>query len=116
MTPDEYRERNNARARGTNPTLEPDKSRLALYALGLTGEAGEVAEHIKKHLFHERTLDDGSALLNECGDVLWYLDRLLRALGYDLEDAMEANTNKLDARHPNGWSPAYHNVPAGEPL
>lgn len=110
MTPDEYRERNQARARGTNPTLEPDRSRLALYGLGLTGEAGEVADLIKKHLFHDQPLDRDAAL-KEMGDVLWYLDRLARALDFTMSDVMEANTAKLDERHPHGWSPAYHAAP-----
>lgn len=82
MTPAECTARNNARARGENPTLQPHKSQLALYALGLAGETGEVATALSR-LGGEAELAD---LRNELGDVLWYLERMTRAaLGATLD-------------------------------
>jgi len=77
--------------------------RLAYLALGLCGEAGEVAEHIKKHVGHGHTLDI-AALNKELGDVLWYLAVLADYFGLALGDVAEANIAKLKARYPAGFS------------
>lgn len=69
--------------------------------LGLTGEAGEVAEKVKKALrdkngeFSESYKLD---ILKEVGDVIWYCNALCRDLGYTLEDCMELNIAKLESR------------------
>ena len=57
MTPDEYRERSLARSRKNDTDVSHSQARLSLYALGLTGEAGEVADEVKKHIFHGKPLD-----------------------------------------------------------
>jgi hypothetical protein len=46
---------------------------------------------------------DRERLVDEAGDVLWYLDRALLAVGATLDDALAANVAKLRARHPNGF-------------
>ena len=79
------------------------RERLAYLALGLCGEAGEVAEHIKKHVGHGHTLDI-AALNKELGDVLWYLAVLADALNMELADIAKANIAKLKARYPAGFS------------
>ena len=58
-----------ARTLGRDRTHE---QQLANAALGLTGEAGETAEVIKKHLFHDTPLDR-DAMVKELGDCLWYI-------------------------------------------
>lgn len=105
ITPAVYRERRRAASRGAMPRLSADDARLALYGLGLTGEAGEVADEIKKVLFHGKPLDR-DALLLEVGDVLWYVDHLLALLGFTLAEALAANDEKLSKRYPDGWSKA----------
>jgi NTP pyrophosphatase (non-canonical NTP hydrolase) len=69
--------------------------------LGLVGEVGEVVEHIKKDrrpgdrrkpLSREKLIDEG-------GDVLWYLTRLFGETGVSLEEVMEFNVKKLTERH-----------------
>lgn len=52
-------------------------------ALGLCGEAGEVAEQVKKHFFHGHELDKRH-MIEELGDVAWYLAVLCDAIGSDL--------------------------------
>jgi NTP pyrophosphatase (non-canonical NTP hydrolase) len=52
---------------------------LSLGALGLAGEAGEVVEHVKKFLYWGHVLD-ASGLVDEIGDVLWYVVLLCHAL------------------------------------
>lgn len=87
-----------------NQKLEP-KMALASLGLGLTGEAGEAADIIKKHVAHEHPLDVPK-LTKEIGDVLWYAAVLSRQLGLTLEEVMEGNIAKLKARYPEGFSAA----------
>ena len=76
---------------------------LCLGGLGIAGEAGEVADAIKKHIFHTRPLDR-DALLKEVGDVLWYAMAVCRAVDASLEDAADAVAAKLRLRYPNGFN------------
>lgn len=62
----------------------------------LNGEAGEVADKIKKHL-RDGKLDIGSVIY-ELGDVCWYIARLAEAFGYQFEDVLEINRSKLESR------------------
>jgi NTP pyrophosphatase (non-canonical NTP hydrolase) len=78
---------------------------LTYPALGLCGEAGEVAEKVKKTL-----RDDGGvltderreALSRELGDVLWYLSQLATEAGLDLEEIAAENLDKLFSRQERG--------------
>lgn len=78
------------------------------WALGLTGESGEVAELIKKLHYHggadKKGPITGNRILDECGDVLWYLTALLNCYGYSLHDCIDANIAKLQRRFPNGFN------------
>jgi NTP pyrophosphatase (non-canonical NTP hydrolase) len=76
------------------------KEALAYCALGLSGEAGEVAEHIKKYL-RDGTLDE-DAVIKEMGDVLWYLAQLGAELGVLLSDVAGENLAKLQSRKERG--------------
>lgn len=76
--------------------------RLCLGALGLTGEAGEVADLVKKQLFHAHPFD-AAKLCDELGDVLWYFMFLCHTLGFSLEDIMSQNSEKLRQRYPHGF-------------
>lgn len=70
---------------------------------GLTGEAGEVADLIKKHFGHGHELDL-TKVKKELGDVLWYLSQLAEQFGLSMDDVGEANIAKLKARYPDGFS------------
>ncbi len=72
-------------------------------AVGLAGEAGEVADLIKKGIFHQHGLDVAK-LKKELGDVLWYVAALCSKLDLDLSDVMAANIAKLQARYPEDYS------------
>lgn len=76
---------------------------LANAGLGLTGEAGEAADIIKKHLFHGHELDK-EALVKELGDVLWYVALAADLIGVKLADIMLLNVAKLRERYPDGFS------------
>lgn len=72
--------------------------------LGLTGEAGEVSDHVKKWLFQGHELDT-KKLINELGDIRYYLELACYALGVTMEQVEQANSEKLRKRYPNGFSP-----------
>lgn len=75
---------------------------IAYYpVLGLTGEAGEVAEKYKKILRDKDgyvSIEDGKEILKELGDVLWYITAIAGELNYDLQHVAEANAEKLLSR------------------
>ena len=71
-------------------------SELSYLAFGLNGEAGDVADKIKKHL-RDGKLDIGG-IIYELGDVCWYVARLADSLGYSLEDILAINNAKLESR------------------
>lgn len=70
--------------------------------MGLNGEAGECIDIVKKHLFQKHDLDK-KKLMKELGDVAWYLAITSYALGYMLDEVLEANIKKLKARYPDGF-------------
>lgn len=80
--------------------LTKGRERLIENALGLTGEAGEVSEKIKK-LFRDKRIDD-DAVLKELGDVLFYTVALSNIFGGSLIKIIELNMEKLNERVKNG--------------
>lgn len=70
--------------------------------LGLCGETGEVSDHIKKYMFQGHELDQDK-LVNELGDVCWYIAILASGLNVDLETVMKKNIEKLQKRYPDGF-------------
>lgn len=70
--------------------------------LGLTGEAGECSDIVKKHLFQGHDLDKAH-LAEELGDVAWYLAVTAEAIGWSLSDIFAANVEKLKKRYPDGF-------------
>jgi NTP pyrophosphatase (non-canonical NTP hydrolase) len=75
---------------------------LMYLALGLAGEAGEVANKVKK-LFRDGDSPQKRAQLEaELGDVFWYLARLCDALGLEPEAILAQNAQKLTSRLERG--------------
>jgi len=86
--------------------IYPSLGHLIVYpALGLAGEAGEVAEKIKKMCRDDDcalTDDRKAALKKELGDVLWYVSEVARQAGLSLSDVAKSNIEKLNNRAKNG--------------
>jgi NTP pyrophosphatase (non-canonical NTP hydrolase) len=83
----------------------PRDAWLAYPALGLAGEAGEVAEHAKKAIRDDggQVSDDRrAAMAKELGDVLWYVAQLASELKLDLAEIAQANLDKLLSRQQRG--------------
>ncbi len=87
---------------GTPLTL---RERMLGFACGLAGEAGEVADLVKKWAIHGHELD-AVKLTKELGDVLWYMYALAAEQGIILQAVAEANIDKLQKRYPEGFSHA----------
>lgn len=71
-------------------------------ALGLCGEAGEVATLSRKRPFRGHPLD-AEHIAEELGDVAWYLAITASAIGKNLDDIFTANVEKLRKRYPDGF-------------
>lgn len=85
-----------------NPELDK-KDVLINGVMGLCGESGEAIDIVKKWLAQGHELDK-EKLAKELGDICWYLAETATVLGYDLEDIMAANIEKLKNRYPEGFS------------
>ena len=70
--------------------------------LGLAGEAGETLDMVKKWIFHEKELDV-EHLKKELGDVMWYMAMICYSFGFDLDEILQMNVDKLRARYPEGF-------------
>ncbi len=84
----------------------PDVGNNPIYpTLGLTGEAGEVADKVKKVLRDSNGIFTDFAkeqIKLELGDVLWYIAQLSSELGFDLDEVADVNLSKLKSRHKRG--------------
>jgi NTP pyrophosphatase (non-canonical NTP hydrolase) len=84
----------------------PQVQAFCNYALGLTGEAGEVADHIKKGVFHGHEMNRHD-IAKELGDVMWYVSNLAKLINFTLDDIAIMNVNKLKKRYPEGFSKEF---------
>lgn len=73
--------------------------------MGLCGEAGEVIDLVKKHLYQGHDLDK-EALILECGDCAWYLALIMSAIDCKMGDMLVKNIRKLEDRYPAGFDKA----------
>lgn len=82
----------------------PEQYKVIYPALGLNGEAGEVAEKVKKILRGDSGLTEArkSDIAYELGDVLWYVANCANDLGYSLDDIAKMNIKKLSMRKKKG--------------
>lgn len=84
-----------------NPALDK-KDVLINGVMGLCGEAGEAIDIVKKHLAQGHALDR-EGLIQELGDVAWYLAETAAALDVTLDEVCARNIEKLRHRYPEGF-------------
>lgn len=79
-------------------------ARLLTSGLGLTGEAGEVADIVKKVVFHGMDYNDEikDKLIEELGDVMWYVAFAANTLDCTIDEIIDINVEKLNARYKTG--------------
>ena len=83
-------------------TATEESKTLECVGLGIAGEAGEVADLIKKTLYQGHELDR-EHLIKELGDVLWYVALGCETLHVEMDVVMQDNINKLKERYPEGF-------------
>jgi NTP pyrophosphatase (non-canonical NTP hydrolase) len=97
---------NDYQCKALETAVYPVNSKVIYPSLGLTGEAGEVADKVKKVI-----RDKGGDFLpfevrleiaKELGDVLWYCATLANDLGFTMEDIAQINVDKLQSRKQRG--------------
>lgn len=79
---------------------ESELTAISYLTLGLNGEAGEVAEQVKKAIRNDGQITDErrAKILDEIGDVLWYVSRIASEFNCSLGDVAEQNVAKLEQR------------------
>lgn len=83
---------------------DADLSRLLTAALGISSEAGEFTEVVKKIIFQGKPYNEDNIfhLKRELGDIFWYIAQACMALDTNFEEILEMNYEKLSARYPEG--------------
>lgn len=87
-------------------TSSPKHSRIDKITnglMGLNGESGECIDVLKKHFFQGHELDT-EKIIDELGDVLWYIAETCKGLGINMEEVARHNIAKLMKRYPEGFS------------
>jgi NTP pyrophosphatase (non-canonical NTP hydrolase) len=85
--------------------IYPKDKALEYVALGLVGEAGEIANKVKKIIRDDNNVlsdEKRTELLKEAGDVLWYLSQFINELDGELGNVAQENIDKLYSRKERG--------------
>ena len=78
--------------------------RLLTAAVGMSAEAGEFTEIVKKMVFQGKPVNEENLfhLKRELGDIMWYVSQACIGLDISLEEVIQMNFDKLNARYPEG--------------
>ena len=89
--------------KGTANKFSDKEKEIMSWGLGISGEAGDVASCIKKTFAHEnKVIQEG--IKENLGDTLWYAAMICNFFGWDLEEVLKANVDKLKKRYPEGFT------------
>jgi len=90
-------------------SADADVPRLLTAALGLSAEAGEFTEVVKKVFLQGKTYNEENAfhLKRELGDICWYIAQACMALDTSFDEVLQMNYEKLSARYPEGTFSVY---------
>jgi NTP pyrophosphatase (non-canonical NTP hydrolase) len=81
--------------------MQPAEAHLVHMAMGVAGEAGELLDAIKKATIYRKPLDREN-VLEECGDLLFYIQGVLNYYSVPMEEVIELNRSKLQKRYSEG--------------
>jgi len=71
--------------------------------IGMSSEVGELMDQFKRFMFYRQPLDECN-VIEELGDVLWYIALACNTLEISMEDVMRKNIKKLRERYPEKYS------------
>jgi len=81
--------------------FDDDEKEILTWGLGISGEAGDVASCIKKvHIHKNEAVKDG--IKENIGDTLWYVAMICNFYGWNLEEVLKENVEKLNKRYSDG--------------
>jgi NTP pyrophosphatase (non-canonical NTP hydrolase) len=78
--------------------LTPDSAHLLHMAVGVSGESGELLDAIKKSAIYNKPLDKDN-VLEELGDLMFYMQGIMNTLNFSWEDLQDTNRKKLATRY-----------------
>ena len=81
----------------------PYEAMCSNMCMGLAGEIGEVIDIMKKHIYQGKELDI-TDVIEEVGDVLWYIANFCNVNNITMDECMESNIKKLRKRFPDGFT------------
>jgi len=79
--------------------MSPEDAYLIHMGMGISGEAGELLDAIKKHTIYHKELDMVN-VIEELGDIEFFLEGIRTGLGITREETIESNISKLSKRYP----------------
>lgn len=79
-----------------------DMGGIVMATMGLSGEVGELNDMIKKWIFHKNDMEIAHAK-KELGDIMWYIACMAESFGWNLDEIMQMNIDKLKVRYPDGF-------------
>ena len=90
-------------------SADADVPRLMTAAFGISAEAGEFTEVIKKIFLQGKPYNEDNVfhLKRELGDICWYIAQACMALDTTFEEVLQMNYEKLSARYPEGTFDVY---------
>ena len=86
----------------TTQIFKSKKEEIMAWGLGIAGEAGDVASCIKKTFVHNN--DQKAGIKENLGDTLWYTAMICNFFGWNLEDVLNENIEKLKNRYLEGFT------------
>lgn len=82
--------------------FDDKEKEILTWGLGMAGEAGDVAGCIKKTISHKN--DQKAGIKENLGDTLWYMAMICDYFGWDFDEILEENIEKLKKRYPEGFT------------
>jgi NTP pyrophosphatase (non-canonical NTP hydrolase) len=86
----------------TAQKFKSKEKEILTWGLGITGEAGDLAGCIKKTFSHQN--DQRAGIRENLGDTLWYAAMICNYFGWDFDEVLAENIQKLKKRYPQGFS------------
>lgn len=84
-------------------SLTPEKAHVLHMAVGISGESGELLDAVKKHVIYNKPIDREN-VIEELGDLEFYMEGLRQGFGISREETITANIEKLGVRYKDGYS------------